>query len=113
MKRLPDAIFVIDTAREKVAVRKYRLVFRLSLIVDTNCDPDGVDHVEQPATCSSRGQAFAARFPCNLEASSLPSRKRAKIRGRRRARNDGRFTGADPAPKTTVGGVARRTRPAG
>ena len=45
MKSTPDAIFVIDTNREDIAVREAR---RLGITVigtlDTNCDPDDVDY---------------------------------------------------------------------
>ena len=45
MKRVPDAIFVIDTNREEIAIKEAR---RLNIPVvgtlDTNCDPDDVDY---------------------------------------------------------------------
>ena len=46
MKRLPDAIFVIDTNKEEIAVKEAnRLGIPVIGIVDTNCDPDGVNYV--------------------------------------------------------------------
>ena len=46
MSRLPDAIFVVDTRREKIAVDEARkLKIPVIGIVDTNCDPDEVDYV--------------------------------------------------------------------
>jgi small subunit ribosomal protein S2 len=46
MERLPDAIFVIDTKREHIAVKEARkLGIPVVAIVDTNCDPDEVDYV--------------------------------------------------------------------
>jgi small subunit ribosomal protein S2 len=46
MKRLPDAIFLIDLRKEQLAVREAR---RLDIpvigLVDTNCDPDDADFV--------------------------------------------------------------------
>ena len=46
MSRLPDAVFVIDTRREKIAVDEARKL-RIPVIglVDTNCDPEDVDYV--------------------------------------------------------------------
>ena len=39
MKRLPDAIFVIDTNKEEIAVKEAnRLGIPVVAIVDTNCD---------------------------------------------------------------------------
>ena len=46
MSRLPDAIFVVDTKKEKIAVDEARkLKIPVIGIVDTNCDPDEVDYV--------------------------------------------------------------------
>ena len=46
MSRLPDAVFVVDTQKEKIAVDEARkLKIPVIGIVDTNCDPDDVDYV--------------------------------------------------------------------
>jgi small subunit ribosomal protein S2 len=46
MKKIPDAIFVIDTHMEALAVREARnMGVPVVGIVDTNADPDPVDHV--------------------------------------------------------------------
>ena len=46
MGRLPDAIFVVDTKKEKIAVDEARkLKIPVIGVVDTNCDPDEVDFV--------------------------------------------------------------------
>jgi small subunit ribosomal protein S2 len=46
MRRLPSAIFVIDTIKEKTAVLEAnRLGIPVVAIVDTNCDPDEIDYV--------------------------------------------------------------------
>jgi small subunit ribosomal protein S2 len=46
MKRLPDALFVIDPRKERIAVAEARkLNIPIVAIVDTNCDPDEVDYV--------------------------------------------------------------------
>jgi small subunit ribosomal protein S2 len=46
LERLPDAIFVIDTKKEHIAVNEARkLDMPVIAIVDTNCDPDEVDYV--------------------------------------------------------------------
>jgi len=46
MKRLPDAIFVVDPRKERIAVAEARkLEIPIVAIVDTNCDPDEVDYV--------------------------------------------------------------------
>ncbi len=44
MERLPDAVFVIDIKRESIAVKEaQRLQIPLLAVVDSNCDPDGID----------------------------------------------------------------------
>ena len=46
MNRLPDAIFVIDSNKEQIAVREARkLGIPVVAVVDTNCDPSEVDYV--------------------------------------------------------------------
>jgi small subunit ribosomal protein S2 len=46
MNRLPDAIFVIDSNKEQIAVREARkLGIPVVAVVDTNCDPTEVDYV--------------------------------------------------------------------
>src|SRR5690625_1981686 len=46
MKELPDAIFVIDPRKERIAIAEARkLNIPIIGIVDTNCDPDEIDYV--------------------------------------------------------------------
>jgi small subunit ribosomal protein S2 len=46
MERLPDALFAIDTRKERIALREAkRLGIPTIAIVDTNCDPGDVDYV--------------------------------------------------------------------
>ena len=46
MNRLPDAVFVVDTRHEQIAVDEARkLKIPVVGVVDTNCDPDEVDYV--------------------------------------------------------------------
>jgi small subunit ribosomal protein S2 len=46
MQRVPDAMFVIDLNTEEIAVREgRRLGIPIIGLVDTNCDPDGIEYV--------------------------------------------------------------------
>ncbi|MBW4078787.1 MAG: 30S ribosomal protein S2 [Acidobacteria bacterium] len=46
LDRVPDAIFVIDTKKEHIAVTEARkLGLPVVAVVDTNCDPDVIDYV--------------------------------------------------------------------
>ena len=46
MKDLPDIMFVVDTRKERIAMAEaIKLGIKVVAIVDTNCDPDGIDYV--------------------------------------------------------------------
>jgi small subunit ribosomal protein S2 len=46
MRRLPDALFIVDSNNEAIAVKEARkLGIPVVAVVDTNCDPTVVDHV--------------------------------------------------------------------
>ncbi len=46
MKQLPGAVYVVDSRKERIAVAEARkLGIPLISIVDTNCDPDEIDHI--------------------------------------------------------------------
>ena len=45
MRKLPDAIFVIDPKQEEIAVKEARkLGIPVIAVIDTNCDPDMIDY---------------------------------------------------------------------
>ncbi len=46
MDKLPGAVFVVDPKRERIAVNEAnKLEIPVIAIVDTNCDPEGIDYV--------------------------------------------------------------------
>lgn len=46
MKKLPDALFVVDPRKERIAVAEARkLRIPIVAVVDTNCDPEEIDYV--------------------------------------------------------------------
>ncbi len=46
LKELPDAVYVVDPRKERIAIAEARrLAIPVIAIVDTNCDPDEVDHI--------------------------------------------------------------------
>ena len=93
MTRLPDAVFVVDTRHEQIAVDEARkLKIPVIGVVDTNCDPDEVDYVipgnddalrsirlfaagVADAVLSGRGMAEAAAAPAEQ-----PAEARSKAR---------------------------------
>lgn len=45
MKELPGAVFIIDTHKEQIAVAEaHRMGIPIIAVVDTNCNPDGIDY---------------------------------------------------------------------
>lgn len=75
MKRTPDAVFVIDTNREQIAIHEAR---RLGVPVvgtlDTNCDPDDVDFGIPANDDAIRSVALLADFIANaiIAGSDMP-----------------------------------------
>jgi small subunit ribosomal protein S2 len=46
MNKLPGAVFIVDIKKEDIAVKEAkRLNIPVFAIVDTNCDPDEIDHI--------------------------------------------------------------------
>jgi small subunit ribosomal protein S2 len=64
MSSLPDALFVVDTKHEQIAVDEARkLKIPIIGVVDTNCDPDEVDYVIPGNDDALRAiRLFAARI---------------------------------------------------
>jgi len=115
MSRLPDAVFVVDTKKEKIAVDEARkLKIPVLGIVDTNCDPDEVDFVIPGNDDALRSiRLFASRIAdaviagrdLRQSAESDSTRDAAGDEGEDGAR---RARSARPAPPRT----ARETAPA-
>lgn len=46
MDKLPDAMFIIDTKNERIALSEaLRLAIPVVAVVDTNCDPEGIEYI--------------------------------------------------------------------
>ncbi|MDH4121680.1 MAG: 30S ribosomal protein S2 [Deltaproteobacteria bacterium] len=46
MRHRPGAVFIIDCKKEKIAIQEARVLgIPIIAVVDTNCDPDGIDYV--------------------------------------------------------------------
>ena len=44
MRKLPDALFIIDTQKERIALAEAKtLGIKTFALIDTNCDPNGID----------------------------------------------------------------------
>ena len=74
MTCLPDALFVVDPKRERIAVNEARkLGLSIVAIVDTNCDPEPIDHVIPGNDDAIRSiKLFASRIAdCVIEGAAL------------------------------------------
>jgi small subunit ribosomal protein S2 len=94
MQRVPDAVFVIDLKTEAIAVREaQRLRLPIIGLVDTNCDPDGIDYVipgndDAIRSCSAITKAIGdvvAQGHRRFRAEEERARREAEERERREA----------------------------
>src|SRR5205823_5772416 len=75
LTRRPDAIFVIDTRKEEIAVKEARkLGVPIIAVVDTNCDPDVVDFVIPGNDDAIRSGSLLARVIADAVADGLGAR---------------------------------------
>ena len=96
--RLPDAIFVIDTKKEHIAVTEAnRLGIPVVAVVDTNCDPDVIDYVIPGNDDAIRSANLMCRIIADavIEGQWLAARKH----GQGAARRPTAAKPAPPAPK--------------
>ena len=109
MSRLPDALFVVDTRKEKIAVDEARkLKIPVIGVVDTNCDPDEVDYVIPGNDDALRAiRLFASRIADAVH--QRPRHSRVGAGGRRRRTDDRgrrpRRGGSGPAGAARTGHV--------
>jgi small subunit ribosomal protein S2 len=81
LEKAPDAIFVIDTKKEHIAVTEAnRLGIPVIAVVDTNCDPDVIDFVIPGNDDAIRSANLMCRIVADavIEGQWLRSRKQAK-----------------------------------
>jgi len=89
MERVPNAVFVIDLKTEAIAVREaQRLRIPIIGLVDTNCDPDGIDYVVPGNDDAIRSCAAVTRAIGDIVADSygayLAEEERARLERERR-----------------------------
>ena len=104
MSRLPDALFVVDTRKEKIAVDEARkLKIPVIGVVDTNCDPDEVDYVIPGNDDALRAiRLFASRM-ADAVASGRGIRESAHA-------DDGQDAGGDADDRSRRTRAARQVR---
>ena len=90
LRRRPDAIFVVDTKKEHIAVTEAnKLGLPVVAVVDTNCDPDVIDYIIPGNDDAIR----SGRLMCRIIADAV---------------NEGRFIASRRAANTLRSGPAER-----
>jgi small subunit ribosomal protein S2 len=75
LNRRPDAVFILDTKKEEIAVREARkLGLPILAVVDTNCDPDDVDYVIPGNDDAIRSGSLLTRVIADAVADGLNQR---------------------------------------
>ena len=99
MQRPPDAMFVVDLKTEVIAVREaQRLRIPIIGLVDTNCDPDGIDYVipgndDAIRACALITQAIGdvvSEGRSRFRAEEEPARREAEEQARQEAEEQAR-----------------------
>ncbi len=123
--RLPDAIFVIDSNKEQIAVREARkLGIPVVAVVDTNCDPSEVDYVipgnddalrairlfaSKVADSVVEGaQAASDKQAAELSAAQYAAESAAQAEGAAPAEGASEATGEDISMEDVLGGSPRK-----
>jgi small subunit ribosomal protein S2 len=111
MPGLPDAIFVVDSRKEEIAVAEARrLKIPIMAVVDTNCDPQAIDHVIPGNDDALRAiRLFASRIAdAILEGQSIGAKAReaAAAEAAAAAKTE---TGTAPGPEGTATGASPDT----
>ena len=123
MQRVPDAMFVIDLKTEVIAVKEaQRLRIPIIGLVDTNCDPDGIDYVipgndDAIRSCALITQAIGqvvaeghSVFRAEEERARKEAEEKARIEAEARAQARGRGTGQARGRGTGRQARGRRAR---
>jgi small subunit ribosomal protein S2 len=98
LEKAPDAVFVIDTKKEHIAVTEAnRLGIPVIAVVDTNCDPDLIDFVIPGNDDAIR----SANLMCRVLADAIVEGKWLQQRKQARASGGAKAADAKPAAMAT------------
>ncbi len=121
MQRVPDAMFVIDLKTEEIAVKEARRL-RIPIIglVDTNCDPDGIEFVipgndDAIRSCALITQAIGqvvseghSVFRAQEELARKEAEERARLEAEARAKREAEEQAKREAEEQAAREVAER-----
>jgi small subunit ribosomal protein S2 len=103
MKVLPDVIFIIDSNKEEIAVHEAnKLGIPVVAIVDTNCNPDGIDYIVPGNDDALRAvRLFAAKMADAI------------MEGQQLLKEGGADSGEGDEAQANAGGVPEGSAPRG
>jgi small subunit ribosomal protein S2 len=107
MRKLPDAIFVVDPKQEEIAVKEARkLGVPVIAVVDTNCDPDMVDYKVPGNDDAIRAIRLfcAAVAEAIIEGRALYEQSLIKDKDAEKANPEGSAGGVSPSAETLAAG---------
>jgi small subunit ribosomal protein S2 len=125
MQRVPNAMFVIDLKTEVIAVKEaQRLRIPIIGLVDTNCDPDGIDFVipgndDAIRSCALITQAIGqvvaeghSVFRAEEERARQEAEERARLEAEARARREAEEQAKREAEEAAAAAAAAQAQPA-
>ncbi len=125
MQRVPDAMFVIDLKTEAIAVKEaQRLRIPIIGLVDTNCDPDGIEFVvpgndDAIRSCALVTQAIGqvvsdghSVFRAQEERARQEAEERARLEAEARARREAKEQAAREAAEQAAREAAEKAEAA-
>jgi small subunit ribosomal protein S2 len=123
MQRVPNAMFVIDLKTEVIAVKEaQRLRIPIIGLVDTNCDPDGIDFVipgndDAIRSCALITQAIGqvvaeghSVFRAEEERAHQEAEERARVEAEARARREAEEAAAREAAERQAAAAAAQAQ---
>src|SRR5262245_56291506 len=101
MRTLPDVMFVIDSNKEEIAVREAnKLGITTVAIVDTNCNPDGIDYIVPGNDDALRAvRLFAAKMADAIIEGQQMLKEGAAESGEASESAEAAHAGAEAAPR--------------
>ncbi|MCZ2812667.1 MULTISPECIES: 30S ribosomal protein S2 [unclassified Modestobacter] len=117
MKKVPSAVWIVDTKKEHIAVGEARkLNIPVVAILDTNCDPDEVDYKIPGNDDAIRSTALLTRVIADAVAEGLMARSAAQANAGRGEDGAEAPAGAEPLAdwerELLTGGAADAAAPA-
>lgn len=107
MSKLPGVVFIIDPKKEAIALHESkRLGIKIIAMVDTNCDPEGIDHIIPANDDAIRSIRLVVSTIANaiIEGTEVAKRNRQKVEEETAAKNEAAKAAREAARLVKTGG---------